>query len=389
MKKQTVIRLIALSFGVLIGCYALWRVIIFEKRTGYYISELTFSGTDLYFGAGNCLYSLDVVTQDVEQLKCIRRGRVGFARPAVNGEFVYGLSDVDALSLVAIDLSARKQAWSVDLSEASAYGPFSETSVFFKEGKVLLMGGMGLCVYDAKSGDLIQCTEARCISIRPEQAYFGERQFICLDKAGDIGELDINTGVLQKSIEFGAAVRLDALLYVDDSWILGTAEDSESYPYREHIVAIDRLHPQQVAWMSEVDFSEYVFNLRVSDGRLIFCADFYVAYALDMNTGQMLWKNSSASVAEEASADTEIMAFTVREGENSLVTALDAISGDTLWKYELVSGGRGLSDSLVNEGVVYVGNQRTIDALDLQTGALLWQVEVDSAYEFYVDRAGL
>lgn len=67
------------------------------------------------------------------------------------------------------------------------------------------------------------------------------------------------------------------------------------------------------------------------------------------------------------------------------IYALDVASGAMIWKYPLQSGS-GYTLPLIAEDVVYVGNKDSIDALDMKTGELLWQVEVDSEYEYYEEQ---
>ena len=52
-------------------------------------------------------------------------------------------------------------------------------------------------------------------------------------------------------------------------------------------------------------------------------------------------------------------------------------------------GSRGVTEPVIIAGAVYIGNRDSIDVLDLETGMLLWQVEVDSSYSFLVSRTGL
>ena len=54
------------------------------------------------------------------------------------------------------------------------------------------------------------------------------------------------------------------------------------------------------------------------------------------------------------------------------------MSGELVWQFALRDGAR----PVVENSVVYIANLHSIDALDLKTGELLWQVEVDSGYEY-------
>jgi len=70
---------------------------------------------------------------------------------------------------------------------------------------------------------------------------------------------------------------------------------------------------------------------------------------------------------------------------------LDGATGAKIWEYALKygDGSQGVTAPVVIAGAVYIGDRDSIDVLDLETGMLLWQVEVDSSYSFLVSRSGL
>ena len=60
-----------------------------------------------------------------------------------------------------------------------------------------------------------------------------------------------------------------------------------------------------------------------------------------------------------------------------------------IWEYYLNAEPYGITEPVISEGNVYIGNRNSIDVLDLRTGKLLQRIKVDSEYEFYVSKSGL
>jgi outer membrane protein assembly factor BamB len=95
-------------------------------------------------------------------------------------------------------------------------------------------------------------------------------------------------------------------------------------------------------------------------------------YALDENTGALLWKYSTAGSVNSSPAVAGGVAYAGSEDGN--VYALNASTGALIWKHSV---GYFAASPAVANGVVYVvsgdGNDYPVNALDAKTGALLWK----------------
>ena len=64
--------------------------------------------------------------------------------------------------------------------------------------------------------------------------------------------------------------------------------------------------------------------------------------------------------------------------------ALDSSSGNPIWEYTppILDGSALINDYVVAENSVYLTTDDKVTALDLLTGELLWQVELDNEIEY-------
>lgn len=95
-------------------------------------------------------------------------------------------------------------------------------------------------------------------------------------------------------------------------------------------------------------------------------------YALDENTGTLLWKYSTAGSVNSSPAVADGVVYA--GSEDGSVYALNATTGALMWKHSI---GYFAASPAVANGVVYVvsgkGNDYPVNALDAKTGALLWK----------------
>jgi outer membrane protein assembly factor BamB len=148
-------------------------------------------------------------------------------------------------------------------------------------------------------------------------------------------------------------------------------------------------------------FDNYVYALRISDGRVLWRRQVdgsvntpplvsnglvYVStyigqdgpgevYALQTNNGSVLWRHTSMGyMYMTPSEDGSILYVAGQDG----VDALWSSDGSTLWHF--ATKGAGSDVPVVADGVVYAtsssnGQAGTLDALDANTGRLLWQYQ--------------
>ncbi len=105
-------------------------------------------------------------------------------------------------------------------------------------------------------------------------------------------------------------------------------------------------------------------------------------YALDANTGALLWKQLMQSGRTHSPAVANARVYvdcTPTTQEPTYMCAMDAATGDILWQYSSDSV-TDFFQAAVSNGVVYVGGLNDeqpranfVSALDAATGSLLWQ----------------
>lgn len=100
--------------------------------------------------------------------------------------------------------------------------------------------------------------------------------------------------------------------------------------------------------------------------------------AYDAASGAELWRHRAGGAVRNAPAASDgVLVFARIDG---VVEALAADSGQPLWQFDL---GQGLEENesileaapTISDGVVYVGVQRRFAALELETGALIWDAD--------------
>lgn len=96
-------------------------------------------------------------------------------------------------------------------------------------------------------------------------------------------------------------------------------------------------------------------------------------YALDARTGETVWKFDESSQLEEPSSPTIVEKVVYITGRDALY-ALDALTGAVIWESSPVRFGS--TTPTVEDGTVYVGTlDRMLYALDIKTGEKKWEFE--------------
>ena len=110
----------------------------------------------------------------------------------------------------------------------------------------------------------------------------------------------------------------------------------------------------------------------VSGGVVYVGSTYNPLFALDASTGDLLWRyETGGSVVSSPAVSGGVVYVGSRD---DYLFALDASTGDLLWRYE--TGGSVVSSPAVSGGVVYVGSRDDyLFALDASTGDLLWRYE--------------
>ena len=118
--------------------------------------------------------------------------------------------------------------------------------------------------------------------------------------------------------------------------------------------------------------SRFQFSTAVSEGKVYFGSKDNHLYALDIETGQEIWKfETDDSVVSSPVVSEGVVYF---GSQNNHLYALDVETGQELWKFE--TDDSVVSSPAVSEGVVYFGSYYNhLYALDIETGQELWKFE--------------
>jgi outer membrane protein assembly factor BamB len=362
---------------------------------GRHISRLTLHDGDLYFGAGYCLYHLDTQNQVLDEILCADDWT--FHRPAIDGQKAYAqvVTPVEgAHFFVSVDLATGSIVWQVDHSGT----PFRSIKdhVFLVDDHVVMVRSevqeQRVCAFNVQSGQQEWCTEPNYFQLQPVPFlihddsiwYAIERKEGYNDKNGQLVEVDLETGRIRQTIDLRPDTQFDGLLYVDAEWILGWED--------KHIFAIDRHSPDEVSWYSGV-LAEYASDQVSLADEAFIIGDTRMAYALDQETGQMMWEFPPDSGDVHSQNTGPIALLVLGVSESRTLYALDVASGAAAWQFALEPehpgsgywGWTSPSRPVVDGDTVYIANGSAINAVDLNTGELLWGVSVDSEYKFYRD----
>jgi outer membrane protein assembly factor BamB len=366
------------------------------RATGRHVSGLTLYNGDLYFGAGYCLYHLDTQSKALNEILCTSDWT--FQRPAVNAEkaYVQVITGLEGAHFFAcIDLAAGTIDWrSTDFLGIPDRSMKDYT--FLANDQVITiqseMQEQRICAFDTGSGEQKWCTEPNYFIshtipflIQDDSIWYViERQEEYDTQNGQLAAVDLKTGQVQQIIDLRPNIKFDDLLYVNAEWILGWED--------RHTFAIGRQNPNEVTWYSELS-TKYSSDQIFLEGEVFIVDGTRKAYALDKETGQTKWEFPPNTRTNLPNADT-IIPIVLISDESQILYALDAVSGTAVWQFSLESEGTSTGyawqpDSLLrpvmNKDTVYIANESTINALDLNTGDLVWKVDVRSEYMFYQD----
>lgn len=355
--------------------------------TSSHISRLTLSGTDLYFGAGYCFYRLDTKNQSLQAILCTKDWT--FQRSAIDGERAYTqvlTQPGEAQIAVALDLSTGEVIWQARVRPRSLYGPIPGDTVLLN-GQVCIEYGTGLGVLDTLSGTWLWQSEHNWMTASSYQIHDGLIWYPIHTEEGDAPEdgrvvaVDPETGETQQTVDLLPDFDFDQLLYIDDKRIFGV--DSPDYTSRDQVFAVDWELPGEAMWSREMILPNFPDDPVLLDDSLVFSS--LRVYALDVKTGRTKWMFDPNEPYSFTESSKQIVTFAISKGHGQnrdrYLYGLESTSGAAVWEYQL----KGIGYRVVSEDIVYLANGDSIDALDLKTGRLLWQVLVDSEIKIWVD----
>lgn len=392
-------RLVAVGLAALLGTACaiseMATVSAPTRMTGHHVSRMSLYEGHLYFGAGYCLHRLNIQDRVLEQILCTQDWT--FQRPAVDGEraYVQVLTSPKAEQFfVAIDLSTSAVVWSVD--ESKGIGPYlrwMKDNTVLIDGRVITVRGerftseQRIYAFDARTGRQVWRTgrsdmaSANPLFIYDALAWYVIDQEGSAAKNGTLVAVDPITGKAQETLDLRPDTRFDQLLYVDDERAFGVG--SLGSPSVRYVFAASRT-ASQVVWSSQLVLPSGASQAILYDSLFAFESNDTV-YALDVDTGQVIWQFDPGT-EQGITGDPEhvvlfVLGASVDRSRVYRLYALDVTSGEMIWSYPLYD----FAEPVVRDGVAYIGNRYTIDALDLRTGDVLWQVNIDSEYEYDFD----
>lgn len=351
-------------------------------KEGDHISGLSLQDSYLYFGAGYCLYRLNINNQVLDRLACPDE-RLVF-RPIYDGTYIY--SSLDFLQVIAFNMSSGQIVWKFDSPGddvyAYRYGLKDHTTLV--NGRLYAVGHDWLYALDAQTGKSLWGKRNNYMDDYIPFLIYNDLLWYPIHKTTDSADngmlvaVDLVDGRVKERIN--VQPRFRQLLSIDSSGIYGLDYGSTGTV----CFAVDHQNPHAVTWSQSLPLRQVDQVIRYRDLLVLAHTDQAYVYALDVKTGYKQWSfdGTKASATKPTPSEADVLVFVLK---NTLY-ALDAQTGGMVWQYNLqsfVKGDRRQRLPLIDQGVVYLGNKDAIEALDLSTGNMLWQVEVDSKYRWY------
>jgi outer membrane protein assembly factor BamB len=351
-----------------------------QRQTGNHISGFFLSKQNLYFGAGHCLYRLNVQDQDLHQLNC-RADRL-FHRPVSDGSYIY--IPLEIPQVVALDAQTGDILWEFEQSSGGEGGFFQiglKDHTALIDSSLYTVGRTWLYALEAKTGETIWKKENNYFNAYTPFLIHSNLLWYPVLAGEDKGSLIAASPDTGEEVErIKVSLDFDQLLAVDDKRVYGLGHKLD------FIFAVDRYRLSEIAWQQE--FSLYDVDQIMVLGNLLVLGNMQAGevYAFNAETGEQVWAFQTPSTTTETLGGSiqDILIFTLKD----TLYALDANSGKAIWQYSLKpypDQGRRRPSPYRNQNIIYIGNRDTVDALDLETGKLLWKVEVDSDYIWYTD----
>ena len=134
-----------------------------------------------------------------------------------------------------------------------------------------------------------------------------------------------------------------------------------------------------MVWSYEAEAGTH-YRPALVDGALYVTAHVYV-YSLEAATGKLRWLTETPGAVSSPPLIADGVIYVSADNwdeqtpKTGLVVALDASSGDTIWKYDIPRGSWGglKADPVLASGVLYIGFfNGNMYALDAATGTLRW-----------------
>ena len=151
------LKIIFIMLTIFVGCLPKSDVPTKPKINGYHTSQITVADDTLYFGAGYCLYSLDLTTRVLDEIICTSDWL--FQQLTINGQYAYtqilvapGLGPV----YVALNLSTGDIVWAKEPTTGYAQ---STDKISVMNDIVYITQTDRIVARDSKTGEIIWQTD--------------------------------------------------------------------------------------------------------------------------------------------------------------------------------------------------------------------------------------
>src|SRR6185436_4547399 len=136
-------------------------------------------------------------------------------------------------------------------------------------------------------------------------------------------------------------------------------------------------HQPEILWQTKVS-STWLMPAMLADGMLYTGSGDGVLYALNAETGEIMWSAEGFEALESTGAIAGDIIVT--GGFSRLVQAFERHTGNVLWTYR--SGYPVQGSPLIVEDRVFIATDHAVYALELQTGKLIWQAATGNENAF-------
>ena len=369
--------------------------LIWSYETGDVVfSSPAVSGGVVYVGSGdNQVYALDASTGDL--IWSYETGDRLYSSPAVSGGVVYAGSGDNRV--YALDASTGERIWRYETGDEV----FSSPAV---SGGVVYVGSNDNRVYalDASTGDLIWSYETGdWVDSSPEVSggvvYVGssDNHVYALDaSSGDlIWSYETGFGVHSSPAVSGGVVYVgsgDGRLYAISLSLMPVADDHSDDLAGATRISVDEAGDGEIENSDDVDFfafrtqKDHLYTIRVRHGTnpdtFLVLYDAEGRYLTeDIDSGGdgepwLEWTAPSSGIYYVAVMAAKVGATgTYRIELYESAPSAGPPPPPVLWSYE--TGGEVYSSPAVSGGVVYVGSDNRVYALDGSTGERIWRYE--------------
>jgi outer membrane protein assembly factor BamB len=134
----------------------------------------------------------------------------------------------------------------------------------------------------------------------------------------------------------------------------------------------------ELKWRTQLGSSLYLGTPLLAGDMLYTGGSDGQIYALDAQTGKVLWSAGNFEATETAIAIAGDVI--IGGGQNKSVKALNRLTGNVIWSFE--AGTFVFAPPVIVDGTVYIATYEKLYALDLKTGKAAWETPLGSQMAF-------